>query len=238
MRKKVFFIFVVVLLFIPGQVMAEATPACGIEHQSEVLTIVEPATTTKNGKIYEQCSVCGQVLSTKTIYRVQSFSLSPDSYAYDGARKSPILTITDCKGKVIRPNNYNLKNVTNFKTVGRHSYKVTFRGNYKGTKTVAFTIKPKSVSFRSVVKRKTSLTLKWPKVTKQVTGYQIKFSSSKKFPKKTTKNVKITSYKTTAKTFKKLKSKKTYYAKIRTYKKVDGKIYYSSWSKTVKMKTL
>jgi hypothetical protein len=34
-----------------------------------------------------------------------------------------------------------------------------------------------------------------------------------------------------------LKAKKTYYVRIRTYKKVDGKTYYSSWSKASKVKT-
>ena len=42
---------------------------------------------------------------------------------------------------------------------------------------------------------------------------------------------KATSYKTTAKKIKNLKSKQKYYVQIRTYKTVNGKPYYSEWSK-------
>ena len=67
------------------------------------------------------------------------------------------------------------------------------------------------------------------------TGYQVKYSTSKKFTKKTTKTKKFTKSKNTVK---KLKSNKKYFVKVRTYKKQNGKTVYSSWSsvKTVKTK--
>ena len=71
----------------------------------------------------------------------------------------------------------------------------------------------------------------WKKV-KGVTGYQIQYSTSKKFTKKTTKTVTISKQKTTSKTVKKLKAKKKYYVRIRAYKKVGKTKYYSAWSKT------
>lgn len=66
-----------------------------------------------------------------------------------------------------------------------------------------------------------------------VKGYQIKYFTSKKFTKKTTKTVKV---KKTTKTVTKLKKKKTYYAKVRAYKMVNGKTYYSKWSTVKKVK--
>jgi len=49
--------------------------------------------------------------------------------------------------------------------------------------------------------------------------------------------VKVKKNKTTSSTVKKLKAKKKYYVRIRTYKKVNGKTYYSGWSKVKNVKT-
>ena len=72
------------------------------------------------------------------------------------------------------------------------------------------------------------------KQTKEVTGYQVAYSTSKEFKAAKTKN--ISNYKTTSLTIKSLKSKTTYYVRVRTYKKVSGKTYYSDWSKAVSKK--
>ena len=72
--------------------------------------------------------------------------------------------------------------------------------------------------------------------TKQVTGYQVQYSTSKTFKSAKTKT--LTSYKTTSVTLKSLKAGTKYYVRVRTYKSVDGTRYYSSWSsyKTAKTK--
>ena len=74
----------------------------------------------------------------------------------------------------------------------------------------------------------------------QVTGYQIQYSTSKAFTKKTTKTLTVKKNKTTAATLKKLKGGKKYYVKIRTYKTVkrNGKMVkiYSDWSKVKSVK--
>lgn len=97
--------------------------------------------------------------------------------------------------------------------------------------------KPRATAFTKVKGAKRALSLRWKKQTKNVTGYQIRYSTSKKFTKKTTKTVWVKSAKKTSLTVKKLKAKKTYYVQIRTYKKVGAKYYYASWSKTKKAKT-
>ena len=87
--------------------------------------------------------------------------------------------------------------------------------------------------------------MKWKKPSKahlkQTTGYQVRWSTSKKFTKKTTK-VKIAKATSAAGRkcslkVSKLKAKKTYYVQVRTYKKVGGKTYYSSWSRAKAVKT-
>ena len=79
------------------------------------------------------------------------------------------------------------------------------------------------------------MTVKWKK-DKTVTGYQIQYSKSKKYAKKSTKTVTISKKSTTSKTISKLKSKKKYYVRIRAYKKSAGKKIYGAWSKTKTVK--
>lgn len=97
--------------------------------------------------------------------------------------------------------------------------------------------KPPSTAFSKVKSKKRALVLSWKKRAKRVTGYQIRCSTSKKFSKKATRTIWVKSAKKSSVTVKKLKAKKTYYVQIRTYKKTAGKTYYSSWSKTRKVKT-
>lgn len=96
-------------------------------------------------------------------------------------------------------------------------------------------VKPKKTSIKKLSKGKKKFTVTWAKVS-GVKGYQIQYSSDKKF-KKNNKSVTVTKQKTTKATVKKLKSKKKYYVRVRTYKTVNGKKIYSSWSKVKSVKT-
>ena len=97
------------------------------------------------------------------------------------------------------------------------------------------TVKPKKTSIKKLSKGKKKFTVTWAKVS-GVKGYQIQYSSDKKF-KKNNKSVTVTKQKTTKATVKKLKSKKKYYVRVRTYKTVNGKKIYSSWTKVKSVKT-
>lgn len=97
------------------------------------------------------------------------------------------------------------------------------------------TVKPKKTLIKKLSKGKKKFTVTWAKVS-GVKGYQIQYSSNKKF-KKNNKSVTVTKQKTTKATVKKLKSKKKYYVRVRTYKTVNGKKIYSSWSKVKSVKT-
>lgn len=97
--------------------------------------------------------------------------------------------------------------------------------------------KPAKSKISKLKKGKTSVTATWKKVS-NVKGYEVQYSTSSKFTKKTTKTVKVNSAKTTSKTFKKLKKNKKYYVRVRTYKIVANQKVYSNWSavKTVTTK--
>lgn len=95
--------------------------------------------------------------------------------------------------------------------------------------------KPKATSISSVTAKSGAFTVKWKKV-KSVSGYQVQYSTNKKF-KKNNKTVKVSKASKTSKTISKLKAKKKYYVRVRTYKKGKKKTTYSSWSKSKSVTT-
>ena len=105
------------------------------------------------------------------------------------------------------------------------------------------TIKPPAKAVKRLKKGKRSFTVSWKKAGKAekkvIDGYQIRYSLKKNFKAAKAGSVKTKTVKKTAAkaTVKKLKAGKTYYVQIRTFKKVGGVKYYSSWSKTRKVKT-
>ncbi len=166
-------------------------------------------------------------------YTVSSVSLSKKSYTYNGKKRKPSVVAKDSNGNVISSDNYTVTYAKGCKKVGKYKVTVTFNGNYSGTYTLYFTIKPKGTKFTKISSTKASLSIAWKKQTKQTTGYQIQYSTSKKFKK--AKTVTVSKSSKTSSTISKLKSNKKYYVRVRTYKtvKVTGKAtkIYSSWSK-------
>lgn len=172
--------------------------------------------------------------------KVSNVKLSSTSYTYNGKTKTPGVTVKDKKGRKLKKGtDYTVKYSSGRKNVGRYAVKVTFKGNYTGSKTVYYYIVPKSTSISRVSALRKGFKLSWKKQKTQTTGYQIQYSTSKKFKK--AKAVNVSKNKTTSKYIKKLSSKKKYYVRVRTYKKVkiNGKTkkVYSSWSKTKTVKT-
>ncbi len=98
-----------------------------------------------------------------------------------------------------------------------------------------------ATKIKSLKKAKKSFKVKWTKKS-SVSGYEIKYSTSKKFKKKASSTTKVKGANKSSKKIKKLKGKKLksnkrYYVKVRAYKVVNGKTYYSKWSKVKSVKT-
>lgn len=85
----------------------------------------------------------------------------------------------------------------------------------------------------SAKNRKGKLKITWKKKS-GINGYQVQYSTSKKFKNAKTKTIK--NAKTTSKTYKAIKKGKKHYVRVRTYKIVNGRKYYSSWSKVKSVK--
>ncbi|MGN0531241.1 MAG: leucine-rich repeat protein, partial [Eubacterium sp.] len=117
-------------------------PATGHTYESRVTT---PATTSSVGKITTKCTVCGAVKSTQTISRISSVKLSGTSYTYDGNVKTPSVTIKNVNDKtLVEGTDYTVSYASGRKYVGKYSVKITFKGKYSGTKTLYFTVKPRT----------------------------------------------------------------------------------------------
>ena len=103
--------------------------------------------------------------------------------------------------------------------------------------TITKSIKKKTFKISSLKAAKKALTVK-AAAQAEMKGYQVQYSTSKKFTKKTTKTVKVATTKKLSKKIKGLKSGKKYYVRVRAYKMNGKKTVYSAWTakKSVKVK--
>ena len=180
-----------------------------------------------------------QLSATATVVpaaKIASVKLAKTSYTYTGKTIRPGITVKAKDGKVLSSDNYI---VSYSKSVypGKYTVKATGKNKYEGTVSATYKIYPKSSTIKKLKKGRKKMTVSWTKQSKYaVSGYQIKYSRSKKFSKRSTKTVTVKSYKTSSKTIKKLKARKKYYVRVRAYKTVKGSKYYSSWCKTKSVK--
>ena len=201
-------------------------------------TKTQKATASKDGKITTTCTRCGTTTKTVKIAKVSKIKLSKTKYTYNGKKQTPSVTVKDSKGKELKVNtDYKVKLPSSRKNVGTYEVKITSKGSkYSGSKTLSYTINPKSTKLSKVSAKKKGFEAKWKKQSTQTKGYQIQYSTDSKF-KSGNKTVTVNKNSTTKKTISKLKAKKKYYVRIRTYKTVGKQKYYSDWSKSVKVTT-
>ena len=194
-------------------------------------TVKTPATLTEDGKIEEKCA-CGDVKSTTVIPAVKSVSLEKTTYTYNGKTKTPSVTVKDSKGnKLKKGTDYTVSYSEGRKKTGKYTVKITFKGNYSGTKKLSFTIVPSKTKKLTLTPSTTSIKASWKKVT-GADGYRVELINSKgKVIKKTlTKETKVT--------FKKLSKVKTYKVRVTAYKTISKKRVYSTSSVTVTTSTV
>lgn len=227
--------------FVCNKVIVEQKdiPASGHHDREDIV----PATTEQDGSITRSCTVCGTVEERKVISHVKSMKLSRASYIYNGKMKKPGITIEDNQGKMLNEGaDYTIIYPENAKEPGIYKVTVQFRGNYSGTMSGNFTIKPKSVSISKLMLKKSGFSVKWKKQKQKLSGFEISYSTNSKFTKKTTHTLTIRKGSGTSKSVSKLKDKQKYYVRLRSFRvvKENGKSrkLYSGWStaKTVKTK--
>jgi surface protein len=172
---------------------------------------------------------------TRLTTKNTTIKLSKKSYIYNGKAKKPTVKVYNSKGKVLKSKYYTVTYKNNTK-VGKAIVTIKFKGKYTGTIKATYTIKPKATTLTGTSAKSDRVTLTWKKQTKQISGYQIQYATDSKFTKNKT-TVLVKGAKKSSETITGLSGKTKYYFRIRTYKTVDGKKYYSAWSKAQAVKT-
>ena len=101
---------------------------------------IEKASTSKDGKIIDKCSRCGDVKVAQIISHPTKVVLNNSNFVYDGKVKTPTVTVTSADGKTIDSANYDISYANGRKDAGTYDVKVTFKGNCTGSLTTKFTI--------------------------------------------------------------------------------------------------
>lgn len=135
----------------------------------------------------------------------------------------------NCDIRNLKANKKYYVRVQAYKTVNGKTYYSGW-SEIKNIKTLS-----EEVSISKLSARKKGFAIKWKNYNAEAAGYEIAYSTSRKFAEKQTKTITVKKRKTTSKTVSKLKAKKKYYVKIRTYRteRINGKSrkVYSDWSK-------
>ena len=239
--------------------------SCGYQYTEEIpkpshniVSIPAISATYKKSGLTEgkKCADCGDVtvkqkkvkrLTLKKVkaLKAKSIKVSDSSYvklqwkSVKGAEKYEVYRYVNKnwkKIKTVTSTAYTVKKLTAGKT---YKFKVrAVAGDNKGDFSSVYTAKiiPSKTSV-TLKAEKNQLTVSW-KTVSDVKGYQLMYSTSKKFTKKTTKTVAIKNAKTKKTTIKNLKKGTKYYVKVRAYKTVGKTKIYSAWSsvKNVKIK--
>ena len=180
-----------------------------------------------------QKSVCGCGLQTTTaIPSIKTVSIPYTEYTYNGKAKTPAVTVKDRTGKTLKQGtDYKVTYASGRKAVGKYSVKVTFMGNYSGSKTLSFKVLPGKTSSIATSVTQNSVTLKW-KAVSGASGYRVYVYD------KSTGDYKSLGTTTELKyTAKKLNDGTTYKFKVLAYTKKDSGTFWASKFTTVKATT-
>ncbi|MCR5207954.1 MAG: DNA/RNA non-specific endonuclease [Eubacterium sp.] len=161
--------------------------------------------------------------------------LSSLNFTYTGKAIEPLEYVQLDYTNLTKDEDYTVSYSNNVKA-GTATVTVTGIYPYTGSASATFRIynpKPKSSAIKTLKRRKKAFYVTW-KAVSGVSGYQLQYSTNKRF--KNAKTLTVNSKTAKARTVKKLKAKKIYYVRVRTYKTVNKKKFFSVWSgyKTVK----
>ncbi len=155
-----------------GEVFEKQEVVERIGHKFDYVSL-KVATTTENGKRKGTCKLCGYE-ADETLYNVSVFKLSTSKCTYNGKKRTPSVTVKDSEGKVlIKDRDYTVSYPDGRKNPGIYKIKVTLKGEYKGSKTVNFTIAPgKTSDIKAAPSKTNAVKLSWKEVP-GATGYRV-----------------------------------------------------------------
>ncbi len=208
---------------------------------------IVPATFDEDGHVTTKCSVCKETIRDEDIPHIKEIVLTASEFTYSGAQPS-LVKIIDAKGGTISPEYYDLifkdesgESVSEAVNAGTYSFKVQFKGFYKGTSD-EFEFKINKHANTLKIKKGKTYKVKYSKLkkAKKTVAYSSVISFSSKgqgtliFTKKSG-NKKITISKAGTVTIKKKLKKGTYKVKVKIIAAGNGN-YKASATKTVTFK--
>ncbi|MDO4854849.1 MAG: MBG domain-containing protein [Coriobacteriia bacterium] len=165
-----------------------------------------------------------------------TIELSKSEFTYNGKAQNPSIKSVVVNDKILKDGVDYTADIAEGTKVGTYQVTLTATGGtYTGVASATYVINPKGVAKFKVSKAKKAFKASWSKLTSERDGVELKYSTKKSMAKAKTVKAKGASAK--AKTVKKLKKKTKYYVQARAYKVVNGKTYYSGWSKVKTVKT-
>lgn len=175
--------------------------------------------------------------TVKVTYRIKKKSVKSVTCKYKKVKAFKNKNVT--AGLVLKNGDVKMKKnrdytvqYKNNKEIGRAKIIICGKGNYKGKRTLRFSIVPSKPKIKKIKRKKTSfkftLSSKW-----KVKGYQVFVSTARSFSKSKTQK-----YVTTGNNFGvySLKKKSTYYVRVKAYQTKKGKSYLSAYSGVKKIK--
>ncbi len=185
------------------------------------------------------CKIQGCGFDTRRIYYSRYYiDLARKSYTYDGKEKKPKVQFFDMRQKAFSPEEWGIDDINlkvkyeNNINVGKAKAEIRTQGLWQ---TLTFKINPQGTELKKLSAIRGGFKAKWKKQPVKTSGYQLQYSRYKSFKK--AKKITVKGNKKLSKQVKKLSRHKKYYVRVRTYKTVDGKKYYSKWSKAKTVKT-
>lgn len=186
------------------------------------------ATPAEAGAYVVACDKCWIEFSSISFGRPSEYKLSATKYTYNGKAKTPKLTVTTSDGKVLTKGvDYTVELPEDRTSVGIHTYRVVFMGDYLGEAKVTYQILPAKTSKITATQSTDSIKLTWKKVS-GATGYRVYQYNSSTGKYKAIKTLTGTSY-----TVKNLKAGTTYKFAVKAYTKADGETLWAASSKTI-----
>ncbi len=186
------------------------------------------ATPAEAGAYVVACDKCWIEFSSISFGRPAEYKLSNTKYTYDGKTKTPKLTVVTSDGKVLTKGvDYTVELPEDRKSVGIHTYRVVFEGDYLGETKVSYQILPSKTSKITATQSTDTIKLTWKKVT-GADGYRVYQYNSKTGKYKTLKTLTGTSY-----TVKNLKAGTSYKFAVKAYTKDSGETLWAASSKTI-----
>ena len=114
-------------------------PKSGHNYDSKV----KKATFTDDGYIYKECKNCKDIKDKAVISAVTEYTLSKESFTYDGKKHTATVKLKDKSGNTVTDFNCF---ADEGKAIGKYKVTIELKGNYSGKKTLYYTIIPGNVS--------------------------------------------------------------------------------------------